>query len=660
MSRQDEIVQASRATAQARFRTAAGGTHADIQGIHHLFRQSIDDALTSIRRELSTRLASTRLGASPPQASYHGRRTSSGLLRSALQQFLDTPDQSTSSSGNRQSGSAEAQNLPLSPHSSSSAAAAASTSHSTLVNVPFAPGSHQVLPIGPDPDLARAMRQDDAPPDSARAEDELPAYTRRAANAAARARLPPTRLHVHTSKSRKMELQMAARGEDHVILAQTEPGAEVSVQGSLVVSLPQPEAVNFIRIRLKGIVQTQVAKTGAGAGRQAMLDEALIWEQSVVLWNGNDFLSSNESPDASKLQGTFIFPFKLSMPGNIKYPLLTSNRPNDTNRKTRAPPPSFVLTGQSDEAYSRGTEWASCRYYVKVTLGRKGLLKVNERFVVPIIYVPRHAEPEMSAMRTVAAAQGLPTPGPDEDPSGWRGKQGLLSNKRAAWYETVLLLPTPAIFPRLSVIPFAIKITSSDPNVTGRFPTSNVRARLVQRALVCAQGLVNVHDKVVATGIVQEHGPAEGIPIQPDREGEPEPACWEKRFKGVIALGRGVGSSFKAPNLAVSFLVVVTVAINGIGNYLEVTMPLEIVSSAPVIHSRAPSRPESRGSNHSSTSLPFPVSTPPRPNTMTPHASAQGETTGVAEEQGQGLSFAAEWELPPSYFDVVEQDARRR
>ncbi|KAM0789361.1 hypothetical protein ACM66B_000192 [Microbotryomycetes sp. NB124-2] len=642
MSRQDEIVQASRATTMSAL-----------------------DALTRAHaRELSTRLANTRLaGAPPPQQSAgehstsYARRhaTSSGGLRSALQQLLDTPEQQQHPSNRRSSTSN--QQSPLGPQ-------AASTAQSPLVNVPFASGSHQVLPIGPEPDVEPAMRQTEVASDT-RPGDELPAYTRRAANAPPRARLPPTRLHIHTSKSRKLELQMIARGEDHVILAQAEPGASVSLQGSLVVSLPQPEAVTFIKIRMKGIVQTQVAKNGAGSGRQAVLDEALVWEDSCVLWNGNDFLSSNESPDASKLQGTFMFPFKLSMPGTIQYPLLGSTRPNDTNRKTRPPPPSFVLASRSDEAYSRGAEWASCRYYVKVTLGRRGLLKVNERFVVPIIYVPRHAEPEQSAMRTVAVAQGLPTPGPDEDPSGWRGKKarqavrkGLLTSKRAAWYETVLLLPTPAVFPRLSVIPFAIKISSSDPNVTGRFPVRNVKAQLIQRALVCAQGLVNVHDQVVATGVVQEHGPAEGVAVQPDREGETEPATWEKRFKGVVALGRGVGSSFKAPNLAVSFLLVVTVAVNGIGNYLEVTMPLEIVSSAPVLHSRAPSRPESRGSNHS-TSIPFPVSAPPRPASMTPHGLMQ-EARGNEEEQGQGLAFDAQLDLPPSYFDVVEQDARRR
>ncbi|KAK4057302.1 hypothetical protein OIO90_001799 [Microbotryomycetes sp. JL221] len=616
--------------------------------------EAFDNTLTNLRRELSSRLNSTPTPATSA--------SSATTLRSALQNLLDSPNTTTAT---------------LSSSSSSSSA-------SRLTTTPFASSSHQVLPVElahphPPAQQVATMTQPqhsriDDDNNHHNQQDELPAYTRRAANVtnAARTRLPQTRLHVYTSKSRKMQLQMIARGEDHVILTQTEPLESVKLKGNLTVCLNQPEAVTFVKIRLKGIVQTQVAKSSTGAaasGRQSILDEVTIWEHNIMLWDGQSFLPSNESLDSSKLQGTFTFPFELSMPGQIKYPLTTtkssssSSNVNEVETKMRLPPPSFVLASQSDEAYSKGSEWASCRYYVKVTLGRKGFLKVNERFVVPVIYVPRHSEPEMSAMRTVAVAQGLPTPGPTEDPSGWKGKRARQQIKKglfgkASGYEVVLLLPSPATFPRMSVIPFAIKISSSDSNLNERFPVSSIKVYLVQRAHVCAQGLVNIHDKIVATGIVQQHDSSQNTPSTVD-----EPL--DKRFKGMIALNRSVGSSFKAPNLSVSFLVVVSINVNGLSNKTDITMPCNIVSSTLTVstHSRTSSRPESRSSNHS---IPFPISQPSlRPHSNDPSSSSSFNNTNSSEiqqqqeEQGQGLSFSNDFELPPSYFQVVEQDRSR-
>ena len=49
----------------------------------------------------------------------------------------------------------------------------------------------------------------------------------------------------------------------------------------------------------------------------------------------------------------------------------------------------------------------------------------------------RQERPEMSPLREVALAEGLPPPGPSEDPAGWFGKKvrnevrrGLVNTKR--------------------------------------------------------------------------------------------------------------------------------------------------------------------------------------------------------------------------------------
>lgn len=102
-------------------------------------------------------------------------------------------------------------------------------------------------------------------------------------------------------------------------------------------------------------------------------------------------------------------------------------------------PPSFVLQADGPTTTARA-DWASCRfvtylvsikmrltllrdrYFVKVTMGRKGFLKTNERLIVPITYQPRPIDPEGSLLRQVALANGLRPPGPRDDPGGWAAK----------------------------------------------------------------------------------------------------------------------------------------------------------------------------------------------------------------------------------------------
>lgn len=140
-------------------------------------------------------------------------------------------------------------------------------------------------------------------------------------------------------------------------------------------------------------------------------------------------------------------------------------------------------------------------------------------------------------------------------------KRGMFSNKRA-WYETMLLVPTPARFSRLSTIPFAIKvrlsppllllsrslahppscparaqITSSDPSTTTPIPPSSLNVYLIQRTHVQAQGLSHHHDMIVGQGVVEDDGPREGVELS--REAgvvEGEGAVWERRCKGKVVL----------------------------------------------------------------------------------------------------------------------------
>ena len=251
----------------------------------------------------------------------------------------------------------------------------------------------------------------------------------------------------------------------------------------------------------------------------------------------------NSSSDPSKLQGTLSFPFVLHIPARVVRP----GAAGLAGRRIR-PPPSFILGSlQGVDANQSGAEWASCRYLVKVTLGRRGILKANERFVQPVVFVPRQNNPAMSDARMLAVAGGRPMPGPLEDPDGWAGKKvrhpvkrgNVLRGVKHASYDVTMLLPAPAKVPRTSTIPFSLKLTSTDPEATTRFPKSEVSVFLLQRTHIGAQGLASTHDLVVGRASLEEDGPAEGVELVRSDPADETQSVWGKRYRGQIKLVSG-------------------------------------------------------------------------------------------------------------------------
>ncbi|KAM0753262.1 hypothetical protein T439DRAFT_323903 [Meredithblackwellia eburnea MCA 4105] len=459
-------------------------------------------------------------------------------------------------------------------------------------------------------------------------EDEiLPAYTPRQ-----RALPPPlpTRQHVYKSSSGKLTLDVKAAGDAHILLMQNlEEGGKTVLEGQLIVNLPSPEQITHIKIRLKAIVRTMVMRVH-GSGRHPVNEDLLIWEDSKTLYTS----TTGDNAEVGKLSGTTSYPFSLHLPSRVS--LIAPAR------KVRLPP-SFVLatdaTGHSTDGGGRGTEWASCRYFVKVTLGRKGFFKVSERITVPLIYSPILQPPTPSPARMVALAQNLPAPGPLDDPTGWGGKKvkkqvkrGIFSGKKA-WYEVVLLVPNPAKFARLSEIEYAIKIVSSDPGVTTQFPPESVWVGLVQRSFVSAQGLSGTHDICVGRTQPTVDGPEDGTWIQKLSDDENEPV-WGKRFTGSLKLVPSIGSSFRVPNLVVQFYLTVRVTVPGGGNDAEVAWPVELIPTGGV------------GPRITGTTRPIPVGT----------RIAEGSTGRVTpppppiEVPSSPQDPSLRLGLPPSYF----------
>lgn len=82
-------------------------------------------------------------------------------------------------------------------------------------------------------------------------------------------------------------------------------------------------------------------------------------------------------------------------------------------------------------------------------------------------------------------------------------------------------------------------------------------------------------DTISASGEVEDEGPPEGeyITRKSSIDGGESPV-WGKRMKGSLKLTSSVGSTFAAPNLSVSFLLVFRVACPGVGNNAELVSHL--------------------------------------------------------------------------------------
>lgn len=87
--------------------------------------------------------------------------------------------------------------------------------------------------------------------------------------------------------------------------------------------------------------------------------------------------------------------------------------------------------------------------------------------------------------------------------------------------------------------------------------------------------LAATHDSVLCKGDLEIDEscppPAEGAHI--------------KGYKGFIKLNSNVGSSFKAPNLVVMYLIGIRVICPGVNNDVEMLVPIEIVSNLAQISS---------------------------------------------------------------------------
>ncbi|GAA5829294.1 hypothetical protein JCM3766R1_001049 [Sporobolomyces carnicolor] len=670
---------------------------------------AIDSLVTTFRTQLATAIQHPDSRDFQSSARPNRSRPSTPSLVSRLSSFLDLPAASPASS---------------TPSLAQQAAPSA---------VPFSSSRHTSIPLPPPSD---SQAQSNQTPD-----DGLPTYSRRPPTAPELIKsLPPKRLHLLSSRTGKLGLELYARGREHVILIQEEPDGITELQGVLKLVLRDPESVTHVKIRLKGIVRTLVMKAHA-SGRHPVSDEVTFLEVSSTLYNSTSdtFLAANESSDPTKLLGSFSFPFALNVPAQITH-CTPSSLPGSPAAvplpRPIRPPPSFMLDSQSSPLERRnsiistqspsanglgtGGFEVSCRYFIKVTLGRRGLLKLNERWIIPVVFVPRQATPPISPLRELSLnSSDTRAPHSDQDPLGWTeaGKYRMKRSmkKPTSWTSRKSSgtadieiegktirgnkvergdAGTPG---GTGVVPFEVTIKTSNVGVTGKFRPNMINVFLVQRTAITAQRLTNAQDVVVsrATSMHPFGAYPEGVPIG-------NGAGWKVDYGGNIKLPPHLGVSFRAPNLSVTYVLCFSINVGGISNDLSpLTIPIELINCPPrrpISIETAPSSPPppisplppTRFDLHppppaTAPALPprhpskvagdiavSPSSTVAHANGAAPSASSSTAPTGpsaapslssheaIADREAEEAELEAVYGLPPSYFDTVGMDQGSR
>ncbi|KAK9893323.1 hypothetical protein P389DRAFT_22380 [Cystobasidium minutum MCA 4210] len=403
-------------------------------------------------------------------------------------------------------------------------------------------------------------------------------------------------LHTISSPSHKIELTLESVGpkEYPVYIQDVCP----VVTGKMRMYVQGDENLHEVRIRVKGVATTTVLRTQHNSSR-AIAEEEEFWYAGCTLWDAQ----SDDKKATSQLY--------VDLPFTIPIPPMVSPSPR---RKAYPMPPSFILA--TTRSYDTGgIDSASIRYYVKITLARKGLLRPNDRLFAPIVYYTRARDLSfLSEPRRLALLQGTPIPSPLQDPDAWLGrseeiafKKGFFSGKKVN-YKIAILLPAPLIYGKTEELPYYIRITSSDAALLNKLSATSVVVQLIQRCVVISHGAPGLQESVIAYGVstLADDGPSDGSDSV-------------RRYKGTLDLSKAPATSFRSYNIEVSYHVACRLSNASSPVDGATQVPITLVSIPPV------SRPGEQGGSRAS----------------------------------QAITQPDDGDLPPSYFEVVERETPR-
>ncbi|KAH9814499.1 hypothetical protein DFH28DRAFT_1168645 [Melampsora americana] len=475
---------------------------------------------------------------------------------------------------------------------------------------------------------------------TSRSSPQIPSHPSRSEQPSQRAQNVNLKPHIVISSSGKIQLTLFSPSQArYPVLLQ---GVDEELRGELKLNLGEfGECFSEIRVKLKGVVSTTVVRS-----QDNSTDEIVFLQLDQSVYQPPLLTTSDH-----RLSGTKTFPFKFALPASSHNELSL--------------PPSFALTSSAPDPMapfsrarlpSKTVEWASVKYYIKVTLARRGLLRSNDRLLAPFVLLSRQTQPpNTSVTRQAAYNLGLPLPNPMEDPDGWMGRKIRQYIKipssyqprgqNSAWYEVMVLLPSPLCYGRNRPLPYFLKFTSSDPSVTTDFAPSYFTVSLLQRATLTALGVTGTHEVILLTrhrpsqqntlskGTHQPDGPNRGIHAPSTTTPH-----WSRRYEGELLLGTNAVPDFSCPNIVIQYYFNLTVSVPHQASDLIISLPIQLVSAPRQSSSAIP-----RLRNLTSISL---------------HGSQPGSTVALSIPSSHQSHLSSQDDSPPSYWEVQEMDAQ--
>lgn len=178
-----------------------------------------------------------------------------------------------------------------------------------------------------------------------------------------------------------------------------------AMKGVVTIHAQPNERISAIRIKIKAVVRVLVPRTGTPqqpfllenthpAVEQSVEKELLLLQLESQLYDAHS-ASGVDSADPTMMSvGKHEFPFSIDLPSQTgkgeelppSFVLSPLNKPEQVQRPQ--PKSKWETLTASIPVPHLSKDWASIKWYAKVTVERPGIFRTNERIFAPFVYLP--------------------------------------------------------------------------------------------------------------------------------------------------------------------------------------------------------------------------------------------------------------------------------
>lgn len=177
------------------------------------------------------------------------------------------------------------------------------------------------------------------------------------------------------------------------------------MKGVVTIHAQPNERISAIRIKIKAVVRVLVPRTGTPqqpfllenthpAVEQSVEKELLLLQLESQLYDAHSASGVDSSDPTMMPGGKHEFPFSIDLPSQTgkgedlppSFILSPLNKPEQVQRPQ--PKSKWETLTSSIPVPHLAKDWASIKWYAKVTVERPGIFRTNERIFAPFVYLP--------------------------------------------------------------------------------------------------------------------------------------------------------------------------------------------------------------------------------------------------------------------------------